>query len=58
MATDDLGDEGTIGSEVVEVARAAQQQGLFDGALEVAVALSTLTLSWALPRLLRVGRMP
>ena len=58
VATDDLGDEGTIGSEVVEVARAAQQQGLFDRALEVAVALSALTLSWALPRLLRVGRMP
>ena len=37
VATDDLGDEGAIGSEVVEVSRAAQQQGLFDGALEVAV---------------------
>ena len=37
VAADDLGDESTIGSEVVEVAAAAQQQGLFDGALEVAV---------------------
>ena len=37
VATDDLGDEGPIGSEVVEVTGAAQQQGLFDGALEVAV---------------------
>ena len=37
VATDDLGDEGAIGSEVVEVTGAAQQQGLFDGPLEVAV---------------------
>ena len=37
VATDDLGDEGALGCEVVEVTGAAQQQGLFDGALEVAV---------------------
>ena len=37
VAADDLGDEATIGIEVIEVVRAAQQQGLFDGALEVAV---------------------
>ena len=41
VATDDLGDEGAIGSEVVEVTGAAQQQGLLDGALEVAVGASS-----------------
>ena len=59
VATDDLGDEGPIGSEVVEVTGAAQQQGLFDGALEVAVgAFDAAVLMGDLPRLLRVGRMP
>ena len=36
-AADDLVDEAAIGSQVVEVARPAQQQRVVDGPLEMAV---------------------
>ena len=36
-ATDDLVDEGAVDGERVEVARTAQQQGVLEGALEMAV---------------------
>ena len=36
-AADELVDEGAVGTEGVEVARAAQQQGVLEGALEMAV---------------------
>ena len=37
LAADDLVDEAAIGGQLVEIGRAAQQQGIGDGALEMTV---------------------
>ena len=55
---DDLVDEATIGIQVDEVARAAQQERVLDRLLEMAMWLSIEPFSCATARLLRVGSMP
>jgi len=54
---DDLVNEATVGIQGVEVARPAQQQGVLDRLLKMAVRAFNEPFSCATPRLLRVGSM-
>jgi len=55
---DQLGDEATIGAEILEVAAAAHSSACSIAVLRWPCRLSTAPFSWAWPRLLRLAVMP
>ena len=58
LAADDLGDEAAIGFQIDEGYAATQEQGVVDGALEMALGAFDGAVLMSAPRLLRDGVMP